>query len=972
VTPPPASSSEPTQAARGSTSTPASENTLAAARSDVKLLTPWEEFAALRSETWREIEYLREAECQRRVAEAQASQRTEGLEHRLRLCVEDAEAVRRETGTHAARLDALERAVSFDQEGLSTLKRRVQKVSEDFRKGLSSMEQGLQEQDNKHDKRHEAVLAAARHSDRTLADELLLKMAELNEKLGANMQTLEDELTSELRRAVGFLGSSGGSAVLRQAAPVPADAPVPSYEQAAAGLAAARQELAAEFGVALQSLQGEISRGLSEVRAASAEALQGSLRPEAAVCREGCSEAQAAQQEATRGLRETARLREELRACVGHVDAEAASAQQMHRFLDHASREASAAMEMASQGRTEASAISEEARAACREASRCREWLQRFQEQSEASSSSGARGPGASQSEESEERAVRPGARCTGSSGAPPRRWRGERSEDAALGLSAEDSREQEQRPGRSGGEEDLRDRLRPSMAPVVERSSRGQESESRAHVSSRDRDSLISELEQKLEAARDLLRDDLERLGEQLWDQLELKCASQDQHSVQELERHLALESRLEAASSDTAQLAQQFWAHAEQCSMASRAGDPIGDPFRDPRLLCEIDERLHTAEEESSSEVTRIRAEVGDRSRQMNELREELCGMQLQLSSQRSELCHLEELCVAGPQEGFQSSLAALEARLRDDQSNVLQLESQLESQLEALGGEAKRLGRCVESQGSELVGVRRAVAELADDVMRAQGSADAAFAQASQAPEREPHRAPESQGDAVSVGHDVHVESALAELSIRLSSAEEHCKSASMETQRQCRAWVDGALRKLEDLALRTRERLSAFAVELREQPLGLEEGLATLRRRLDELEELGRATRCAVAEVEGRLGEHSLVAESELIPEVRPQRRRSEATAERSSSHAEGRRRRREQRAVETSVAKAEHPVNSVDPVEPVEPEAEAEESPQPPWRSRAAPLSPRSTVNPKAPALERESNARRTAWQSAPQ
>jgi len=43
---------------------------------------------------------------------------------------------------------------------------------------------------------------------------------------------------------------------------------------------------------------------------------------------------------------------------------------------------------------------------------------------------------------------------------------------------------------------------------------------------------------------------------------------------------------------------------------------------------------------------------------------------------------------------------------------------------------------------------------------------------------------------------------------------------CKSLVQETQQQCRAWVDVALKQLEDLALRTREQLSSMTRELHE--------------------------------------------------------------------------------------------------------------------------------------------------------
>ncbi|OLP94379.1 hypothetical protein AK812_SmicGene23616 [Symbiodinium microadriaticum] len=42
--------------------------------------------------------------------------------------------------------------------------------------------------------------------------------------------------------------------------------------------------------------------------------------------------------------------------------------------------------------------------------------------------------------------------------------------------------------------------------------------------------------------------------------------------------------------------------------------------------------------------------------------------------------------------------------------------------------------------------------------------------------------------------------------------------YCETATVQTQAQCRDWVDTALARLETLAVRTREQLGAFAEEL----------------------------------------------------------------------------------------------------------------------------------------------------------
>jgi len=59
----------------------------------------------------------------------------------------------------------------------------------------------------------------------------------------------------------------------------------------------------------------------------------------------------------------------------------------------------------------------------------------------------------------------------------------------------------------------------------------------------------------------------------------------------------------------------------------------------------------------------------------------------------------------------------------------------------------------------------------------------------------------------------------------ISTQLGSNTDRTEALARETQRQCRTWVDGALRKLEDLALRTKERIAALAAssEQREEKL-----------------------------------------------------------------------------------------------------------------------------------------------------
>jgi len=109
-------------------------------------------------------------------------------------------------------------------------------------------------------------------------------------------------------------------------------------------------------------------------------------------------------------------------------------------------------------------------------------------------------------------------------------------------------------------------------------------------------------------------------------------------------------------------------------------------------------------------------------------------------------------------------------------------------------------------------------------------------------------------------------------------------ERCEALTLETQRQCRTWVDGALRKLEELALRTKERLSAFASERREFAAQHEEAVQAAAGKAAEVRAAAEAAEAAAAEVrdtlEQRLGaeirrllaaEQHLMAERLLAPE-----------------------------------------------------------------------------------------------------
>lgn len=72
----------------------------------------------------------------------------------------------------------------------------------ELHESINRLESALVEHEKNQKLQHEAALAELRRGDRVVMDELLRKMAELNLKLGTNMQALEDELTADIRRAL--------------------------------------------------------------------------------------------------------------------------------------------------------------------------------------------------------------------------------------------------------------------------------------------------------------------------------------------------------------------------------------------------------------------------------------------------------------------------------------------------------------------------------------------------------------------------------------------------------------------------------------------------------------------------------------------------------------------------------------------------------------------------------------------------
>jgi hypothetical protein len=116
-----------------------------------------------------------------RLSQAADREQLSQFEEGLGLCLEGMKEVRTQSGACEKRVVALDAVVR------SSL--------DELRSGIGRIEEQCHLQ-------HETSISAMRQGDQTVADELLRKMAELNEKLGLNMQTLEEELSTAIESAV--------------------------------------------------------------------------------------------------------------------------------------------------------------------------------------------------------------------------------------------------------------------------------------------------------------------------------------------------------------------------------------------------------------------------------------------------------------------------------------------------------------------------------------------------------------------------------------------------------------------------------------------------------------------------------------------------------------------------------------------------------------------------------------------------
>eukprot|EP00929_Paragymnodinium_shiwhaense_P015018 TRINITY_DN123016_c0_g1_i1.p1 TRINITY_DN123016_c0_g1~~TRINITY_DN123016_c0_g1_i1.p1 ORF type:complete len:987 (+),score=247.09 TRINITY_DN123016_c0_g1_i1:142-3102(+) len=149
-----------------------------------------EEFDAYQEEFKRQLLELSEANQGRAEAEAKTSRACQLLDARVERSLRHAEELEARSNSVEVRLDAMGKVLESCRAATCGLKDKLQETAEHLSASIGASEEHCARR---------ALDLCMRRQDRGLADELLRKMSELNEKLGGNMALLEDQVDSRLR-----------------------------------------------------------------------------------------------------------------------------------------------------------------------------------------------------------------------------------------------------------------------------------------------------------------------------------------------------------------------------------------------------------------------------------------------------------------------------------------------------------------------------------------------------------------------------------------------------------------------------------------------------------------------------------------------------------------------------------------------------------------------------------------------------
>jgi len=170
-----------------------------------RFLAHWDEFVSHRKEVTLKFEELFEVAHDRREAETRLARVCQQLESKLERYSKQTKELNTRGDNVEDRLMTQSKAVEGCREAIDSVRDKTQRTLQELATALSvmrvEMAEAVDQQSRDVEQRHQAALDTARRGDRAIADELLKKMNELNEKLGNNMVNLEEEVTADIKQA---------------------------------------------------------------------------------------------------------------------------------------------------------------------------------------------------------------------------------------------------------------------------------------------------------------------------------------------------------------------------------------------------------------------------------------------------------------------------------------------------------------------------------------------------------------------------------------------------------------------------------------------------------------------------------------------------------------------------------------------------------------------------------------------------
>jgi len=169
--------------------------------SELCTLAPWDELAAFRREVQLKLEEAFTMVQERREGENRVLQTCQQLEAKVERFARQTRGLHSRSEVFEGHLTGQAKELDVCKESQEALRERLQRAALEWTTTHNTSTSSMRtELDEAVEQRHELALEACRRGDRAIADELLKKMGELNEKLGANMLSLEEELVTDFKK----------------------------------------------------------------------------------------------------------------------------------------------------------------------------------------------------------------------------------------------------------------------------------------------------------------------------------------------------------------------------------------------------------------------------------------------------------------------------------------------------------------------------------------------------------------------------------------------------------------------------------------------------------------------------------------------------------------------------------------------------------------------------------------------------